>query len=63
MNKKSGWKVIGTNAPIPMTEEQYRRYKRKMFKWGLWVDKMPTEKPKFNKKVTSSKEKDKEEEK
>ena len=49
MNKKSGWRVIADNAAIPMTEEQYRHYRRKMFKWGLWVDKMKTEKPKFNK--------------
>lgn len=49
MNKKSGWKVVGTNAPIPMNEEQYRHYRRKMFKWGLWVDKLPIAKPKFNK--------------
>ena len=49
MNKKSGWKVIGTNEAIPMNEDEYRHYRRKMFKWGLWVDKMKTEKPKFNK--------------
>lgn len=49
MNKKSGWKVVADNGPIPMTEEEYRHYRRKMFKWGLWVDKMKPEKPKFNK--------------
>lgn len=57
MHKKSGWRIIGTNAPIPMTEEQYRKYKKKMFKWGLLVDKMPISKPKLNKK-TKSKEKE-----
>ena len=55
MHKKSGWKVIGDNKPIPMTEEEYMKYKKRMFKWGLFVDKMKTEKPKFN-KLTNKKD-------
>ena len=51
MHKKSGWRTIGTNGPIPMTEEEYRHYKRKMFKWGIFVDKMKPNKPRFNKKT------------
>ena len=50
MNKKSGWRTVGTNAPIPMTDEEYKIYRKKMLKWGMFVDKMKTEKPKFNKK-------------
>lgn len=49
MNKKSGWKVVADNGAIPMTDEEYQKYRKKMFKWGLWVDKMKFEKPKFNK--------------
>ena len=56
MNKKSGWKVVGSNSALPMTDEQYRHYRRKMFKWGLWVDKMPISKPKFNKPKEKEKE-------
>lgn len=50
MNKKSGWKVIADNAAIPMEKEEYKKYRRKMFKWGLLVDKMKLEKPKKNNK-------------
>ena len=49
MHKKSGWKVIADNGVVPMTDEEYQKYRKKMFKWGLWVKKMKTEKPKFNK--------------
>ena len=49
MHKKTGWKVVIDNAAIPMTDEEYMKYRRKMFKWGLFVDKMPIAKPKFNK--------------
>ena len=51
MHKKSGWKVISDNSAIPMTDEEYKKYRNRIFKWGLFVDKMKTEKPKFNKKV------------
>lgn len=49
MNKKSGWKVVADNAAIPMETEEYQKYRKKMFKWGLLVKKMKPEKPKFNK--------------
>ena len=55
MNKKSGWRVIGSNSPIPMDEKEYKKYRNHMFKWGLFVDKMKVSKPKFNKKPKEEK--------
>lgn len=62
MHKKSGWRTIGTNSAIPMSEKEYKNYRNKMFKWGIFVDKMKTQKPKFVKKVKDSKEKENESE-
>lgn len=53
---KSGWRVIGSNDPIPMSERDYKKYRDKMFKWGLFVDKMKVSKPRFNKKPKEKKE-------
>ena len=46
MSKK--WKFIGSNTPMPMSEEERRKYDRRMFKWGLKLQKMQPDKPKIN---------------
>lgn len=56
MNKKSGWRVVADNASIPMSDSDYKKYRDKMFKWGLFVDKMKVSKPRFNKKPREKKE-------
>lgn len=55
MSKKSQWsRMSSTNPTLLMTKEEKIAYKkelderrRKMFKWGVAVEKMPTNKPKL----------------
>ena len=49
MNMKSGWVVVGDNYSRVISKEDYINYKNKMFKWGLALQKMKVNKPKFNK--------------
>ena len=46
MSKKTHWTHVADNALF--TVETPER-KRKLFKWGLAIDRMPLNKPKFNK--------------
>ncbi len=67
MSKKTHWTNFATfelgdfhdsetdNTYTP-TKEQYKNYRKKMFKWGMKVDKMSPEKISFNKKKKDSKE-------
>ena len=57
MGKKSKWKVVAATDPYIMLSEEekenYRKQKkeheRRMFKFGLALDRMPVNKPKFKK--------------
>ncbi len=50
MGKTTGWRKIADNEiGAIMTKEEKDKYRKKLFKWGLALQKMPTNKPKFNK--------------
>lgn len=52
MRMAKGWKEIGNNGiynPNVLTKEDYVEYKKRMFKVGLAVDRMKTNKPKWKK--------------
>ena len=61
MSKKTHWTEFATlklgdfydpvkDCSYTPTKEQYKAYRKRMFKWGVKVSKMPIEKVSFNKK-------------
>ena len=50
MSKKTHWKHFANNAISSFEDPSIsEKRKKKMFKWGLAIDHMPTNKPRFNK--------------
>ena len=67
MSKKTHWTEFATlklgdfydpvkNCSYTPTKEQYTAYRKRMFKWGVKVAKMPIEKVSFNKKKEAKEE-------
>ena len=67
LSKKTHWTEFATlklgdfhdpvkNCSYAPTKEQYAAYRRRMFKWGVKVAKMPIEKVSFNKKKKTEEE-------
>lgn len=67
MSKKTHWETVATfklgdfhdfvkDCAYTPTEKQYKDYRKRMYKWGIKVSKLPIEKVNFNKKKEAAAE-------
>lgn len=52
----SKWTRLGSNIMDTRTKEEKEKYRKKMFKWGMAIDRMPYNKAKFTKKKDNREE-------